>query len=263
MDTEIRKHMEDPAGDSWVGVCSFGSGGRFISLLFNPTVLVSAVTLQQAGDRVYIKNVDTTGCERGHTRGLILAVLKTLGPRMTCCFSSPRDEYIFNGSSRNRMKRIRGAGDLLEYWVEIFGMFHDKVHVWSNYYENISHPFKSVDELVYFDDDPKEKLVRHFDGGVEDMFGTLLCRTDFVKGSLVYGVSVDGGCSSQAEARELDVWRVETRLRTLDFSTPEDARESTARLVDEFAMEIEYFKVKKTTVSRGEDQVCMVDVRKK
>ena len=86
--------------------------------------------------------------------------------------------------------------ELVNLWVEIINEVHPEMHVWSNHYENISHPFKTFDDLVYFDDDPNEKLMRHFKGGLNQLFEAL-CQTDFSNGSFVYGKS---NCSVSSQA---------------------------------------------------------------
>nr|AGE96061.1 hypothetical protein ECU01_0860 [Encephalitozoon cuniculi] len=242
MDLEIRRHMESPCGRSELGIQAFVSNGRYLCLLFNRETLLAGMTLQKIRNRVYIRNVDTTGYGRGHARGFILSVLKTLAPGFCCCFSVPRSEYIFGGSSRNREKRIRGPGELLEYWIEVFESLYDDVHVWSNHYENISYPFKHIDEVVYFEDDPKEKLRRHFEGGLEEMFAALLCRADFASGSLVYGQSRGDDVCSVVETSIGDVDGMEAMLRTLDFSSISKARRSTKKFICEFELAVEYFQ---------------------
>lgn len=265
MDVGIRRHMENPGGSSMIGVRSFRRDGRSVHLLFDCNTLLAAMTLQRIGKRIYIKNVDTTGCGVGHTRSFIIAVLKTISPDMTCCFSSPRNEYIFNKSSLNRMKKTRGPGDLLEYWVATFEEIHDKVYVWSNHYENVSHPFKDIDELVYFEDDPKEKLAKHFKGNLGEMFAALLCRTDFTAGSLVYGKSFGNvECYFDLlDAEDVDIGYVEMFLRSLDFSNAERAKMSTERFVCAFDIELEYFMSEKKSSTREETHACVLSTRRK
>lgn len=242
MELEIRKLMESDCGQSVLGVQVFVSGGRYISLLFGETILLAAMTLQRIGTRVYIRNVDTTGYGRGHTRRLVLSALRAMAPDLVCCFSMPRSEYIFHRSSENKGKRIKGAGELLRYWVGIFSELCSDVYVWSNHYEPASHPFRSMDEVVCFEDDPKEKLARHFEGSLDEMFTSLLCRPDFAKGSLVYGKPRMSGRLPPPYARAGDVSGMEEMLRALNFSTEANARESTRRFIDRFGLNMSYFR---------------------
>ncbi|KAG5858916.1 hypothetical protein KMI_10g16160 [Encephalitozoon hellem] len=258
MDVEIRRHMEGSCGDSMVGVQAFVSGESYIFLLFNREVLLAGVTLQRVGSHVYIKNVDTTGYERGHARKFITSILKALSPELSCCFSTPKSEYIFNGSSQNKGKVIREPGELLEYWIGIFEDLYDDLHVWSNHYENISYPFKHLDEVVYFEDDPKERLRKHFVGSLEEMFAVLLCRADFTNGSLVYGrLCKHVGCG-MVEAEAGDVYGMEAMLRTLDFSTHSMALKSTEKFISRFGLDIEYFPSKRTARPKKSEQACIV-----
>lgn len=258
MDLEIRKHMESYCGGSSVGVQAFASGGSYLFLLFSREALLAGVTLQRIGGRVYIKNVDTTGYERGYARAFILSILKVLSPELSCCFSIPKNEYIFNGSSLNKEKKIRGPRELLEYWIGIFEDMYDNVHVWSNHHENISYPFKHMDEIVYFEDDPKDRLRKHFVGGLEEMFAALLCRTDFTNGSLVYGRSCKHGGGCIVEASIGDVDGMESMLRKLDFSTRLEALESTKKFISRFGLVIEYFPIKRVMKPRRNEQACII-----
>ena len=242
MDLEIRKHMESLCGECVVGVQVFVAGERYMCLLFDEAVLLAAMTLQKIGRRVYIRNVDTTGCVRGHTRRFVISVLRVLSPDLVCCFSVPRSEYIFHRSSENEGKRVRGAGELLKYWVGIFSELCSDVHVWSNHYEPASHPFTSMSEVVYFEDDPKKKLGMHFKGGLEKMFAALLCRADFASGSLVYGRLQTDARGPGPEARPGDVDGMEAMLRSLDFSTEASAKESTGMFMGRFGLSVEYFR---------------------
>ncbi|ADM10938.1 uncharacterized protein Eint_010760 [Encephalitozoon intestinalis ATCC 50506] len=246
MNLEIKKHMKSLCGESSLGVQAFMVDERYLCLLFNREVLLAGVSLQKIGDRVYIKNIDTTGYERGHTKRFIISVLKALSPKISCCFSTPKREYIFNGSSSNKEKRILSPGNLLEYWVGIFENLYSNVYVWSNHYENISYPFKSMDEVVCFEDDPKEKLKKHFKGGLKEMFTALLCRPDFTNGSLVYGQSWKNGRAGEVEATVGDVGEMEAMLRSLDFSTISKARKSTKEFICRFGLSIEYFQAQRT-----------------
>lgn len=262
MDEEIRRHMEDGSGNP-VGVCSFRSGGRSMHLLFGPAVLLAAVSVQEACGRIYIKNADTTGYGLGHTRRFVAAVVRTLGAGVLCCFSRPRHEYIFHRSSMNGAKNARSAGSLLEFWISVFEQCYEEVHVWSNSHENRSHPFEDIGDVVCFDDDPKERLARHFRGDLHGFFETLLCRADFSDGSLVYGVDRRRRSRfGDLDARDVDIGRIEAFLRSQDFGSLDCARESTSRFVDAFGIEIECFRSRGMTAQR-QDDVQILGVRRK
>ncbi|KAH9412178.1 hypothetical protein HK407_01g00710 [Ordospora pajunii] len=264
MDSEIRRYMEDAEGSSTLGVHIRHAGKKYLCLLMNQDTFLVVVVLQRIKDRVYIECVDSTGYEHGHARRFMLSILKCMRPRITSCFSHPKNEYVFSGSSLNKAKRVRTPADLLDYWISIFEEYHGSVHVWSNGYDGVSYPFEHEDELVYFEDDPKQKMSRHFEGSMAEMFDALLCRADFVKGSLVYGRTKAYKQSRIKRSCTADIESMIASLRSMDFSTLDNARRSANEFLQIYGLQTEYFQSERTVNRVAEQEECIViDVKNK
>jgi hypothetical protein len=267
MDGRIRGHLEASGGALRAAVHTSRSANRFIHLLFNGGALGTAVVVQVVERRMYIETVDTTGYGAGMTRKFLGSILHVHGPRLVCCFSQPKGEYIFGKSSGNGAKRLRNSSELVAFWTGFFEEFTRDIHVWSNHWENISHPYRSYDEMVYFEDDPKSKLAKHFSGSLDDFFRTLLCRADFVGGSLLYARMGDGALEEEDDAPACcgadDPSAIEECLRALDFSSYENALISTDKFVARFGIELLYFDSDAVQRNRPEEQKTVLQPRRK
>ncbi|KHN70422.1 hypothetical protein M896_010750 [Ordospora colligata OC4] len=265
MDSEVRMRMEDAQGSSTLGVHIRRAGGKYVCLLMNHDTFLVVIVLQIVKDRVYVECMDSTGYEQGHARRFMLSILKCINPRITSCFSYPKNEYVFGSSSLNKDKRVRMPEDLLNYWISIFEEHHGSVHVWSNNYDRISYPFEHEDELVYFEDDPKQKISRHLNGSITEMFDALLCRTDFVKGSLVYGNTKVYKKSCIKRCCIADIESMIVSLRSMDFSTLDNARQSTNAFLQMYGLQTEYFQSNKAAKRRvtKQEECIMIDVKNK
>ncbi|EOB14344.1 hypothetical protein NBO_29g0026 [Nosema bombycis CQ1] len=165
---------------------------KFIFILFCNDVLSHYVSLSLKGKICYIDKLDSTGYIKGISKDLMKSILSTVNKEIICCFSHPKPSFIFNLNS----KKIMNSQDLACFWIEIFKTKCDKIQVWSNNFDefkrnhpNITkgYPYKTNEDLEYFKDDPKTRIREKLDVNLEKMFEIMLCRNDFIEGSLVYG----------------------------------------------------------------------------
>lgn len=253
-------------------------------LIHQSNVFVCGAITQHIGSKtMYIESLDTTGycmprtCQRHVTSSLINYILDA-DFELFAVFSHPKKETIFGKSSLNSLKGYLGPRRLQDFWVTHFSRHN--VFVFSNFCDTKSIPFATMDEVMFFHDDPKQKL------GVKDVstdvfFEMLLHRKDFQRGSLVYMVkkSTDIGQSSKCEQhkcecsndhcidhksicqgydREEDQQKVESRyemktlnvvrdavlfLRSSDFSTPEKGVAATHFFLERFTPRLELFSI--------------------
>lgn len=135
---------------------------------------------------------------------------------------------------------------------------------WSNFKKNRSFPYKNLDEIEAFDDDPKSKLLKKFTKighkSLTDFFEGLLVKSDFRRGGLFFSycsnclitvspfnhlqsLSVTDHVSKNM-VNELELNKavaILNTLRSFDFSTEALARESTDKFIEEFDIKLEYF----------------------
>lgn len=253
-------------------------------LVHQSNVFVCGAITQHLGTKtLYVESLDTTGyCvprtyQRNVTSSLIDHILNAdFG--LFAVFSHPKKETMFGKSSLNSLKGHLGPRRLQEFWVAHFS--RHSVFVFSNFCDRKSIPFTTMDEVVFFHDDPKQKLgVR--DVSVNTFFEMLLHRKDFQRGSLVYMVkkstgtrhgSKDGqhkcecscgycmnrrsvcqvsGCGENGQKVECGdeakmpnmVRNAVLFLRSSDFSTLEKGIEATRLFLERFSPRLEPFSV--------------------
>ncbi|KAG0438231.1 Histone acetyltransferase [Dictyocoela muelleri] len=177
-------------------------------------VITHACIIQIKNNCLYIEALDTTGyfkprnLQSYFTKRFIKSILKEFDPKIISVFSKPKKEFIFNLSHKNPLKRILKPRDLFNYWLSLFesiqkyGLKNDnkyKLFVCSPFHKNKSVPFKSLDDVVFFEDDPKRKLLNSLriddartvmeDSNMIDIdlfYILLLQRYDMNKGGLLY-----------------------------------------------------------------------------
>ncbi|KAL0266157.1 UNVERIFIED_CONTAM: hypothetical protein PYX00_011873 [Menopon gallinae] len=157
-------------------------------LVLQSGIFVCGAITQHAGSTMYIESFDTTGycTPRSHQRHVTSSLINhvlDMDFDLFAVFSHPKAETIFGKSSLNSLKGHLGPQRLQEFWVSHFS--RHSVFVFSNFCEKKTIPFTSMEDVVFFHDDPKQKLgVRDVD--VDTFFEMLLHRKDFQRGSLVY-----------------------------------------------------------------------------
>lgn len=169
--------------------CTSGGIADTLYLVHQSNVFVCGAITQHVGTKtMYIESLDTTGyCvprifQRHVTSSLVNHILDA-DFDLFAVFSHPKKETIFGKSSLNSLKGYMGPRRLQEFWIAHFS--RHSVFVFSNFCDRKSIPFATMDKVMFFHDDPKQKLgVR--DVSVETFFEMLLHRKDFQVGSLVY-----------------------------------------------------------------------------
>lgn len=192
-------------------------------LLFDEQVIISAALLEHKRNTTWIALVDSTGYCRGYTGAFILGIVKSI-MGLIVCFSYPKEEPIFCGSSTNPGKQPLAPAALFRYWTGIFEQRCDmekaarENHMkdamekeangcqdnggtakeescyfatWSNFRKaDRRFPYQNLNDIVRFRDDPKRKLLREFRKAghlsTQDFVNALLVRTDFTKGGLLF-----------------------------------------------------------------------------
>lgn len=213
-------------------------------------VLTTGVALRRNRDAWYVSMADSTGHKRGYNREFITAVLAALDG-LVVCFSQPKAELIFGGSSRNTEKRVLSPRALFRLWESCFqhrcvrcthhsadppAVLPQGCHycTWSNFDSHRGCPYGSIREIAIFEDDPKSRMRRKF-RRVTDLFAGLLHRRDFATGGLLFSRCV---CRDWHEAAQqcravqdgTAVHRVLRFLRTADFSTEQSTAAATAEM---------------------------------
>lgn len=235
-----------------------------------------AVTQHIGRSSLYIEALDTTGhfSPRENQRNAVSSLVNHITAqdfRLFSVFSHPKKEIIFGKSSVNNKKGYLTPRKLQDFWINLF--CKNQVFVFSNFCERRSIPFKRMQNVKFFNDDPKGKLnIR--DVSVETFFETLLHRADFQKGSLVYMLNDKTALETNKEEKKVcmnlgkklknhrdcrkknktaeECYEVQVPnrvkaaisfLRACDFSTVEKALMSTKAFLDEFEHKKYDFKI--------------------
>ncbi|KAI4291306.1 hypothetical protein PAPHI01_0580 [Pancytospora philotis] len=186
--------------------------GYALYILFCDGVIATALLTQTRNGTTYLALLDSTGCCRGVSRTFASAVLGAL-PGLVVCFSHPKPEPIFGSSAANADKNILDARALHSFWA---GIFKDRCSgcqghcaagtqssvrnalrrrtcfssTWSNFSAKRAYPYVSTAEIESFEDDPKSRLMSHFQGcrapPARAFFEGLLVRSDFATGALFF-----------------------------------------------------------------------------
>lgn len=233
-----------------------------------------AVTQHIGMSSLYIEALDTTGyfLPRKDQKDAVSSLLDYITSQsfgIFSVFSHPKKETIFGKSSQNNLKGYLGPKKLQDFWVRHFSKNH--VFVFSNFCDRRSMPFKKMQEVNFFHDDPKQKLCAK-DVDINTFFEMLLHRRDFQKGSLVYMVKEDitsereedverkpknlqepGVASFKKANKTLERKKCGKKLnkvrealhflRTSDFSVAERALDATKKFLEEFKCKPKTFKI--------------------
>jgi hypothetical protein len=255
----------------------------------NP-IFVSSLVLMVNQDKIaYIRYLDTTGCflprdeQSVFTKVFVRESLRALDPTFISLFSQPKPELVFGKSGMNKEKRILRAGRLLGYWESIFSSLgvcsnqnSRNLHVYSKYREKKSFPYPpdlSLEDIYLFGDDPKEKMMKSVGRNVDigTFYESLLGRSDFNKGSLVYSVC---GCKTHDKCiddrKDLaiisDVEEMINFLRELDFSDRAHALDSTKMFNEAFKIQLDFFNTDNKEIEKTgkvEENVVVLKTRKR
>lgn len=251
------------------------ASGTFYTLWIDDTI-TCAVSVKKSAQISFIDCVDSTGCNRGYNKEFIQSVVRSI-KGFVYCFSYPKDELIFGKSALNHCKKINSPHELFYFWKECFEKrcFHEKkpidsieksfeemndricyVSSWSCFDDRRSYPFKSIDDLPDFQDDPISKMKTKIPC-LNDMFEGLLYRMDFMKGGLLFSNCCASLNRCMAEdsfeyyLKKMDMVISTNRisasdgtvsnlvefLSKSDFSTAEKAKETSGKLKSLFNLQ--------------------------
>lgn len=189
--------------------------GRLYTLWIDD-IIACAVSVKESNQIYFIDMADSTGYNRGYNKAFIQGVISSIAG-VLYCFSYPKEELIFGKSSLNHSKKTHSPRELFEFWKECFGnrCFHSKeitaisenesfkeinrktcyLNSWSCFDSERSYPFRSIDDLPDFEDDPISKMKAKIPC-LKDIFESLLFRMDFLKGGLIFSNCKD--CTDQS-----------------------------------------------------------------
>lgn len=193
-------------------------------------IISTVVLTQRRNNTTYISYVDSSGYNRGFSTSFITAVLRSIPGLVVCfsypkkepilgsssknpgknmmspsrlfsywrgifderCTTCPQNNMSGGADSTissdsNAAKKVRPAKS-----AGLASTDGDVCYTctWSNFTSLKSHPYRDLDEIEMFDDDPKSKMVSTFrkvnSGSINDVFEGLLVRTDFLRGGLLF-----------------------------------------------------------------------------
>ncbi|KCZ82498.1 hypothetical protein H312_00156 [Anncaliia algerae PRA339] len=256
--------MENGLNIKLLDICS--ENEKLLLVLQDDQILVCGCILQINSDVVYIEALDTTGlCTPRNIQKMIINSLIhyicNLDIAIISVFSLPRKEIIFGGSEHNSLKGFYTPKKLEEFWKDRFSSTRlGKVHVYSNFTKNKSFPYKKLEHIRLFDDDPKRKTMSD-DLDISTFFQTLLHRADFIKGSLIYLEKQE--VTTTPEECVFDessvVRRALNLLRQSDFSDKQNGIESTKQFLNSFyceSKELELIKIDE--VKKAEEEILFL-----
>lgn len=123
---------------------------------------------------------------------------------------------------------------------------------WSNYNKSNCFPYKKINEIKLFKDDPKGKLLKKFKKAekkkisINDFFNGLLFRYDFTKGGLLFYKCYCNTSKIKKEVcKNVNITKIISYLRHLDFSNKDKAEESTNNFINKFSIQLNYFETSK------------------
>lgn len=247
---KITKYLEDEDGDLNIGISVYYEKNHIVFLLFCRRVLSYYVSLQINNNVCYFDKLDSTGFVDGIAKDFIKAIISTVETKTICCFSHPKPVFVFQTSRKNLLRPFA----LASFWIEAFHNTSRNIFVWSNFFDSLQrkynfiskgHPFRTKDELVYFEDDPKSRVKENIsECTLERLFTTLLCRNDFVEGCLIYATDK----TKENYTPEFDIDEdisITNYLTGLDLSTEKNLIEESEKLINKFNLEISEFKFTK------------------
>lgn len=260
-----------------VRMAYFGADGITDTLhlvIDSGTLVCGAVTQHIGTQTLYIESLDTTGhfsprAGQKHVVSSLVGHILDQQFALFAVFSHPKHEIIFGKSSLNSAKGYLPPRRLQAYWISLFARAN--VFVFSNFCEKRSLPFRSMDDVVFFHDDPKRKLgVRDVD--VHTFFEMLLHRRDFQGGALIYMCKEPATPFAKINSNAVldhkqhgSVREAVSFLRNSDFSTPTDARASTEQFLAKFGCIATPFDVASAGTPSAVEQkpVVLVPTRKR
>lgn len=172
-------------------LCEQGCNERLYILFVDGTISSALLILENQGVK-YIAMLDSTGISRGYTQAMAVSVIRGTDG-LVVCFSHPKDELVFR---KTELKKVMGPRKLFDFWKHVFRSRCKAcsgqecyLQTWSNFESGRRFPYKSLDEIRYFPDDPKSRLIRSLRGcaiSLRDLFDGLLVGADFAKGGLIF-----------------------------------------------------------------------------
>lgn len=258
-------------------------------LLSCNNVINTVIILQHGPKSTYMSLLDSSGYNRGYSSSFIKAVLSSI-KGLLICFSYPMKEPILGKSSENPQKNILSPFNLFKFYKSVFSAlcgcksankddFNEKenlkcLKIWSCFENEKSYPYKNIQEIDVFEDDPKSKMSREFEN-IEDFFHGLLFRTDFSYGGLLF-LNCPNIVSLESKPlldiiEELEVLDDEIieemlkNLRNLDFSTSEKALKSSKCFFKTFYIKLEHKELNLVNIKRKaeEDKIIKIMPRRK
>ncbi|KAI5172476.1 hypothetical protein PAEPH01_1752 [Pancytospora epiphaga] len=309
---EAPKPLEETQED--VAVHIEKDGEHTLYILFVENAIVSVVLTQTRNAVTYIQFVDSTGIKRGYTAKFIIGVISLI-PGLVTCFSHPRSEPIFGRSSKCASKKIRAPFDLFKYWISIFqsrcknGRYLTEmkrerrcgVGTWSNFRADRSHPYESIKEIEFFEDDPIAKMIKSMQCedsmSIDELFLALLVRSDFACGGFLFSQCVCSRNTIDNESLQIiqylkgniligtecsvsgisvpiiedirspvtgRISQIIKMLRDSDFSGISTGAKETSKILMKFRIKLKYFKVPKPlkSILKEDDIVVRLVPRK-
>ncbi|KAF7684578.1 Histone acetyltransferase [Astathelohania contejeani] len=261
---------------------------RYMRLLFQDDVIIAGITIQlNTSGRLYIESVDTTGffnprdCQTIFTKEFILETIMQFDASFISVFSCPKKEILFRKSSKNSNKGGLKTAVLLQYWIKLFESIQTynkdmELHVFSKFYPKMSIPYRSLEEIYLFKDDPKRKLMKSIKKTNEEnkidlksFFNIIELRSDFNHGGFVYLVN----SSRKSKPKILDTIEIKSMtkmqryLRNLDFSTLVHAKRSTKKFIKKFNIQLTYFITNSKNIKKykknDNENIIMLKPKKK
>lgn len=118
---------------------------------------------------------------------------------------------------------------------------------WSNFDSSNCIPFKNINEIRNFKDDPKSKLLKNFghkQPSLPELFNGLLARSDFVKGGLLFSYcnaslssNENLGFANKKFTSDHEIKKAMKFLRCCNFSTISDAQKSSSDFIEKFKID--------------------------
>lgn len=221
-------------------------------ILFVDDVITSSLLVLENHEVSYIAMLDSTGISRGYTQAMVMSIIENMNG-LVVCFSHPKDELIFR---KTELKNVMGPRKLFDFWKHIFGNRCKNcngqgcyLQTWSNFESSRGFPYKSIDEIRCFPDDPKGRLIQSLRGcaiTIQDLFDGLLVGADFAKGGLIFSFcgnrkvlqGPSRRCTESVPSQDSmsRIKRMIEVLRQMDFSTYEAALRSSKDFVSQFSI---------------------------
>lgn len=197
---------------------------RNLHILFKDGIIVLALLIITKDNSNYISMLDSTGFCKNLATKFVSYILKGYNG-MIICFSHPKESLIFQHSCN---KNVLSPSKLFGFWRKCLEnrcveCKDTKIMTWSNFNSENEHPYKNINEITHYDDDPKSKLMKNlnlFSGEPTILFQGLLSRSDFIKGGLLFSICNGIHCSSLKFCnKDLNINLILDFLRSLDMTT--------------------------------------------